>query len=164
MLPGAEEMKDYYIPDGQNQHIQVTMEEYFRWHRSLPEATKTRIGTKVARSMIGDITVSTAFLGTDHGFGGGPPLLYETMIFGGERDEETTRYTTWGNAVTGHEKIASEISRQRQKQAEKADLTMTVKLEARQLAELLAKIAELADRFEALEKQVKNDRPRNPAA
>ncbi len=34
---------------------------------------------------------------------------------------------------------------------------MTVELEARQLAELLAKIAELADRVEALETRVKND-------
>lgn len=38
---------------------------------------------------------------------------------------------------------------------EKPDLTMTVELEAKQLAELLAKIAELADRVGALEKQVK---------
>jgi hypothetical protein len=38
---------------------------------------------------------------------------------------------------------------------EKADLTMIVELEATQLAELLAKIAELAERVEALEKRVK---------
>lgn len=40
---------------------------------------------------------------------------------------------------------------------EKADLTVTVELEAKQLAELLAKIAELAERVEALEARVKND-------
>lgn len=40
---------------------------------------------------------------------------------------------------------------------EKADLRVTVELEATQLAELLEKIAELAERVEALERQVKND-------
>jgi hypothetical protein len=39
----------------------------------------------------------------------------------------------------------------------KTDFKVTVELEATQLAELLAKIAELAERVEALEKQVKND-------
>lgn len=39
--------------------------------------------------------------------------------------------------------------------ADKPDLTMTVELEATQLESLLAKIAELAERVEALEKQVK---------
>ena len=38
---------------------------------------------------------------------------------------------------------------------EKPNMTVTVELEATQLAELLAKIAELADRVQALEKQVK---------
>ena len=38
---------------------------------------------------------------------------------------------------------------------EKADMTVTVELEATQLESLLAKIAELAERVEALEKQVK---------
>jgi len=38
---------------------------------------------QVARSEIGDITVSTVFLGLDHRhFGDGPPVLWETMVFG----------------------------------------------------------------------------------
>jgi hypothetical protein len=35
----------------------------------------------------GNIGISTVFLGLDHRhFGDGPPLLFETMVFGGSRD------------------------------------------------------------------------------
>ena len=44
-----------------------------------------------------------------------------------------------------------------EEEMEKSDMVVTVELEATQLAELLAKIAELAERVEALERQVKND-------
>jgi hypothetical protein len=57
-----------------------------------------------------DIHVSTVFLGLDHSFGDGPPLLYETMIFGGEHDEYQQRYSTWEQAEAGHEK-AVELAR-----------------------------------------------------
>jgi hypothetical protein len=43
------------------------------------------------------------FLGLDHRFGGsGPPLLFETMIFGGPLDEEMWRYSSWDAAEAGH--------------------------------------------------------------
>ncbi len=44
---------------------------------------KTEIG--------GEMIVSTVFLGLDHNFGDGPPLLWETMVFGGELDREMNR-------------------------------------------------------------------------
>lgn len=40
----------------------------------------------VAKARIGDAKVSTVWLGHNHQFGDGPPLIFETMIFGGERD------------------------------------------------------------------------------
>lgn len=49
------------------------------------------------------ITVSTVFLGLDHNYGIGPPVLFETMIFGGEHDGYQERYCTWDEAVEGHE-------------------------------------------------------------
>jgi hypothetical protein len=51
-----------------------------------------------------DVTVSTVFLGLDHNWGDGPPILFETMIFGGERDEYQERYSTWGEAEEGHQR------------------------------------------------------------
>ena len=50
-----------------------------------------------------DIRVSTVFLGLDHRFGApGEPVLWETMIFGGEHDGYCDRYTSREAAVNGH--------------------------------------------------------------
>ena len=46
--------------------------------------------------------VSTVFLGLDHQWFDGPPLLFETMIFGGPLDQEMDRYSTWEEAEAGH--------------------------------------------------------------
>ena len=51
-----------------------------------------------------EIMVSTIFLGLDHSpFPYGPPLVFETMIFGGEHDKEEWRYSTWDEAEAGHQ-------------------------------------------------------------
>jgi hypothetical protein len=53
---------------------------------------------------IDPILVSTVFLGVDHNFmGEGLPLLWETMIFGGEHDQYQERYTSREEALKGHE-------------------------------------------------------------
>lgn len=52
-----------------------------------------------------DIYVSTVFLVIDHNFGDrGPPVLFETMIFGGEHDGTQYRYTNVEDAKKGHKK------------------------------------------------------------
>lgn len=48
------------------------------------------------------VRVSTIFLGLDHNHGEGPPILFETMVFGGEHDHEQQRYHTWDEAIKGH--------------------------------------------------------------
>lgn len=48
------------------------------------------------------VTISTVFLGVDHNFGGGKPLLYETMIFGGEHDGFCHRSETRADALLAH--------------------------------------------------------------
>lgn len=55
-----------------------------------------------------DVTVSTVFLGMDHQFGDGPPLLFETLIFGGEHDGNMQRYSTWPQAKEGHARVVKE--------------------------------------------------------
>lgn len=51
---------------------------------------------------IEDIKISTVFLGMDHGFGNGTPILFETMIFGGPLDSDMARYETIEQARNGH--------------------------------------------------------------
>lgn len=63
-------------------------------------------GRVVAKSKLpSGVEVSTVWVGIDHGFGDGPPLIYETMIFGGPLDEETLRHTTREEALAGHAKM-----------------------------------------------------------
>ena len=59
----------------------------------------------IAKDIVGDITVSTIFLGIDHSFGEGTPLLFETRVFGGEHDGDMDRYSTREQAEDGHIKM-----------------------------------------------------------
>jgi hypothetical protein len=54
------------------------------------------------------VRVSTVFLGLDHQFGSGRPLLFETLVFGGRRDGKMNRYATWEDAEQGHRELAAE--------------------------------------------------------
>lgn len=56
-----------------------------------------------------EILVSTVFLGTNHNwFNEGDPILFETMIFGGEHDQYQERYRTVEEARDGH-KVAVKL-------------------------------------------------------
>jgi len=49
------------------------------------------------------VRVSTVFLGIDHHFiSCGPPILWETMIFGGSHDQYQERYSSSSAAFAGH--------------------------------------------------------------
>lgn len=65
----------------------------------------------VKKDVIGDILVSTVFLGLDHGYGSGKPVLFETMIFGGDHDDYQVRYCTWEEAEAGHERAIKLIQK-----------------------------------------------------
>jgi hypothetical protein len=70
------------------------------WGRWMQQADR-----KVARDIVSKgVEVSTVFLGLDHSFGDGPPLLWETMIFGGPNDQYQERYATLQEATEGHKK------------------------------------------------------------
>lgn len=59
---------------------------------------------RVDETRVGNKLVSTVFLGVDHQFGDGPPLLFETMVFSGPTGDgdEMERCSTWEEAVTMH--------------------------------------------------------------
>lgn len=56
----------------------------------------------VGSDTINGIHISTVFLVIDHSFRDGPPILFETMIFGGKYDQYQDRYCTWEEAEVGH--------------------------------------------------------------
>lgn len=53
----------------------------------------------------GTVRVSTVFMSLDHQFGDGPPLVFETMVFGGDQDEFQYRYSTKKQAENGHYQV-----------------------------------------------------------
>ncbi len=57
----------------------VSEADFMTWVKWIESCGDKRI---VKRERIGSARVSTVFLGMDHGCGGGPPILWETMIFG----------------------------------------------------------------------------------
>jgi hypothetical protein len=91
-------MMTFYILDADKHVIRLGRNEAERWCDFM--CSKERI---VAQTRLGDVLVSTVFLGLDHGWGRkGPPILFETMIFGGEFDEDCWRYSSWDDAEAGH--------------------------------------------------------------
>jgi hypothetical protein len=67
---------------------------------------------KIARTVVGKVVISTVFLGIDHGFDGGKPVLFETMVFGIDDDELQYRYCTWDKAVKGHNIVVDEVRKE----------------------------------------------------
>jgi len=85
--------------------VPVSCPDLMKWGRFMQEADR-----HVAQTMVDGIRVSTVFLGLNHGWGDGPPVLFETMIFGGEHDEYQERCCTWAEAEEMH-KVAVDVAK-----------------------------------------------------
>lgn len=82
-------------------------EELLTWARWF-EVSGSRI---VARDLVGDVRVSTVFLGLDHLFTeGSAPMLLETMIFDGPHDGYQERYASKADALEGHRKALAIVT------------------------------------------------------
>ncbi len=55
------------------------------------------------------VFVVSRFVGIDQGYAkiDGPPVLWQTMIFGGPRDLQQVRYTSQAAALKGHEQVVA---------------------------------------------------------
>jgi uncharacterized protein (DUF1684 family) len=110
---------DYYDRQGRP----MTTEQ---WCERLADESYKRI----AETTLFDGTwISTVWLGLDHGFGDGPPLIFETMVFpklgppvtiteliadprAGDHwiEQEGHRYPTEAAALAGHDQIVAKIT------------------------------------------------------
>ena len=66
----------------------------------------------VKQEHIGDIFISTVFLGLDHAWNSDILVLWETMIFGGEHDQYQERYTSYEDALEGHQIALNLVNKQ----------------------------------------------------
>ena len=65
---------------------------------------------RVAETKVGKASVSTVFLGLNHQFSaGGPPILFETMVFGGGHDQYQNRCSTWKEAEEMHDRAVEMV-------------------------------------------------------
>lgn len=101
-------MTEWYILDGHEVCPVETYDEYHRWRQSI-KSDGPSFTRRVAVDDIGAVHISTVFLGLDHGWGDGPPVVFETMVFGGDMDENQWRYSTWDEAIAGHERVVAAV-------------------------------------------------------
>lgn len=95
-------MKFYYLKGKKP----IATNSVFIWGR---EYEKNRF---VDQTMVGNIRISTVFLGINHRFFNAdtlPPILFETMIFGGVFNEYQERFETWEQAENGHKKAVEMV-------------------------------------------------------
>lgn len=96
-------MTDKYILKGKEIIPVDDLIEWAKWYENPVKRVLDQ--TEVGKSF-----VSTVFLGFNHSFSHeGPPVLFETMIFGGSKDQEQWRYETYDEAMAGHAKIVKEL-------------------------------------------------------
>lgn len=93
--------KKYILDENDNP---VLCEDLIEWAKWFENATR-----RVRETHIGKSRISTVFLALDHSFEGPPPILYETMVFGGKCDQYQLRYATKEQAVVGHDVIVGRI-------------------------------------------------------
>lgn len=67
---------------------------------------------QVALNRIGDVTVSTVFLGVNTRLEG-PPMVFETAVWGGSNEFDVVeRYSSWTAAERGHKKHVAAVKTQ----------------------------------------------------
>lgn len=94
-----------YILKGRDIVLEPDIIKWAEWYE---KADRLVAQTKLYDENGNEIMISTVFLGADHAFGG-LPVLFESMIFGGEFDQEQFQYCTWAEAEAGHAKLVEKV-------------------------------------------------------
>lgn len=96
-------MSRWYKLDENNKPVLTeSIDEYLDWERNNSRT--------IARHIIGDVIVSTVFLGLDHSWDGEIPVLWETMVFNGRHDQWQDRYISYEDALEGHQQTIELIT------------------------------------------------------
>jgi hypothetical protein len=101
-----EDRGDHYILDDEGEPVAVDLMTWAYWFETIGQG-RVVLRTKPAR----DAEVSTVFLSLDHNWNlKGPPVLWETMVFGGVFDSWQSRYRSKLEALTGHAQIEALVA------------------------------------------------------
>ena len=76
--------------------------DVLEWAKDFEESDRQVAST----CLLNRVWISTVWMGLDHSFGSGPPLIFESMaFFGSARDRDCDRYSTEEEALAGHERM-----------------------------------------------------------
>lgn len=92
------------IRDGFILEKAVDLQEWADWFQKASETENSWPNRFVMRTWIGSIFVSTVFLGINHRYGPGTPLIYETMVFLNWGNTYCRQCGTYREAVAQHRK------------------------------------------------------------
>jgi len=98
-------MSRYFILENGEPVPAADMRTWALWFEDVSRSMTRHVGDDT----IGEARVSTVFLGMDHSWGDGPPLIFETMVFGGPLDGEQERYPTTDEAIAGHAAMCERV-------------------------------------------------------
>lgn len=105
-------MSDLYILKGKEIIVEPDVLAWGKYFSSNNRRIKKGyFGLTCGYDSISDVIVSTVFLGVDHQFGEGMPILFETMVFGGEYDEDQERCSTYDEALKMHYRVCEAVKR-----------------------------------------------------
>ena len=98
----------YILVDG----VPKAEPDTWTWGKWMQQPDNKRIAFSECKHHV----VSTVFLGLDHSFDGGIPILFESMVFTKKAwygaatlpDQDQRRYTTRAEASVGHEELVKE--------------------------------------------------------
>jgi len=90
---------DYYDRQGRP----ITSEQRTELENSDPQYYR------IAETFTEDCRISTVWLGLNHQYGDGPPVIFETMVFGGGLDQDAERWCTEEEARAGHERWVEKV-------------------------------------------------------
>ncbi len=94
-------MIQYYSPDGQPIDMADAMPLF-------ADGDARRVAHTTITTDRGRVEVSTVFLVIDHSFSRtGPPVLWESLVFGGPEDQDMRRYRSRAEAETGHVEVVA---------------------------------------------------------
>ena len=96
-------MINYILDENKNPVLEPDLLKWGTWMAAISKR-------RVAFDKINGVEVSTVFLGLDHSFGDAPPVLWETMVFGGELNEEQDRCSgEWKDAEAMHARMVDRV-------------------------------------------------------
>lgn len=95
-----------YILVGREVRVEPDLLKWAEWFEGPDDPAADRMAhRRVQKTTLATHTVFTTFLGNDHNWGNGPPLVFETMMHRPDPDEwedPQWRYSTFAQAEMGH--------------------------------------------------------------